>query len=108
MHSGNAINAIKPRDPAVLCSRLGLLSEQQQPPLMLPISPLCRKRVLAVLQELLCRPQTPASLVSLLTEKLLSLIPDDNRRIQMVYEHTNVHTHARTCVCVSTLEKLPR
>ncbi|XP_030207067.1 condensin complex subunit 3 isoform X1 [Gadus morhua] len=45
-----------------------------------------RKRVLAVLQELLCRPQTPASLVSLLTEKLLSLIPDDNRRIQMVAE----------------------
>ncbi|KAG7261584.1 hypothetical protein CRUP_019230 [Coryphaenoides rupestris] len=45
-----------------------------------------RKRVLAVLQEMLCLPQTPPSLVSLLTEKLLSLIPDDNRRIQTVAE----------------------
>ncbi|CAL8331561.1 unnamed protein product [Merluccius merluccius] len=45
-----------------------------------------RKRVLAVLQEMLCLPQTPPSLVSLLTEKLLSLVPDDNRRIQTVAE----------------------
>ncbi|XP_074552794.1 condensin complex subunit 3 [Halichoeres trimaculatus] len=45
-----------------------------------------RKRVLAVLQEMLALPQTPSSLVSLLTEKLLTLIPDDNRRIQTVAE----------------------
>ncbi|XP_073323296.1 condensin complex subunit 3 [Pagrus major] len=45
-----------------------------------------RKRVLAVLQEMLALPQTPSSLVSLLTEKLLSLIPDDHRRIQTVAE----------------------
>ncbi|XP_036972519.1 condensin complex subunit 3 [Acanthopagrus latus] len=45
-----------------------------------------RKRVLAVLQEMLALPQTPSSLVSLLTEKLLSLILDDHRRIQTVAE----------------------
>ncbi|XP_070777966.1 condensin complex subunit 3 isoform X1 [Enoplosus armatus] len=45
-----------------------------------------RKRVLAVLQEMLALPQTPSSLVSLLTEKLLTLIPDDPRRIQTVAE----------------------
>ncbi|XP_037327621.2 condensin complex subunit 3 [Pungitius pungitius] len=45
-----------------------------------------RKRVLAVLQEMLALPQTPPSLVSLLTEKLLTLIPDDSRRIQTVAE----------------------
>ncbi|KAF3687656.1 Condensin complex subunit 3 [Channa argus] len=45
-----------------------------------------RKHVLAVLQEMLALPQTPSSLVSLLTEKLLTLIPDDHRRIQTVAE----------------------
>ncbi|KAM9363903.1 condensin complex subunit 3 [Symphorus nematophorus] len=45
-----------------------------------------RKRVLAVLQEMLALPQTPSSLVSLLTEKLITLIPDDHRRIQTVAE----------------------
>ncbi|XP_037621500.1 condensin complex subunit 3 [Sebastes umbrosus] len=45
-----------------------------------------RKRVSAVLQEMLALPQTPSSLVSLLTEKLLTLIPDDHRRIQTVAE----------------------
>lgn len=45
-----------------------------------------RKRVLAVLQEMLALPQTPPSLVSLLTEKLLTLIPDDHRRTQTVAE----------------------
>ncbi|KAM7008781.1 condensin complex subunit 3 [Tautogolabrus adspersus] len=45
-----------------------------------------RKRVLAILQEMLVLPQTPSSLVSLLTEKLLALILDDLRRIQTVAE----------------------
>ncbi|KAI3353201.1 hypothetical protein L3Q82_019761, partial [Scortum barcoo] len=45
-----------------------------------------RKRVLAVLQEMLALPQTPSSLVSLLTEKLLTLILDDHRRVQTVAE----------------------
>ncbi|XP_077426614.1 condensin complex subunit 3 isoform X2 [Vanacampus margaritifer] len=45
-----------------------------------------RKRVLAVLQEMLALPQTPSSLVFLLTEKLLTLVPDDQRRIQIVAE----------------------
>ncbi|KAJ0033090.1 hypothetical protein NQD34_000197 [Periophthalmus magnuspinnatus] len=45
-----------------------------------------RKQVLAVLQEMLSLPHTPFSLVSLLTEKLLTLIPDDQRRIQCVAE----------------------
>uniref|UniRef100_UPI0037E7C6E2 condensin complex subunit 3 n=1 Tax=Semicossyphus pulcher TaxID=241346 RepID=UPI0037E7C6E2 len=45
-----------------------------------------RKRVLAVLQEMLALPQTPSSLVSLLTEKLLTLIPDDHGCIQTVAE----------------------
>uniref|UniRef100_A0A672G6M7 Nuclear condensin complex subunit 3 C-terminal domain-containing protein n=1 Tax=Salarias fasciatus TaxID=181472 RepID=A0A672G6M7_SALFA len=43
-----------------------------------------RKRVLAVLQEMLALPQTPSSLIFLLTEKLLALIPDDHKRIQTV------------------------
>uniref|UniRef100_A0A673CKB7 Non-SMC condensin I complex, subunit G n=1 Tax=Sphaeramia orbicularis TaxID=375764 RepID=A0A673CKB7_9TELE len=45
-----------------------------------------RKRMLAVLQEMLALPQTPFSLVSLLTEKLLTLISDDQKRIQTVAE----------------------
>ncbi|XP_060949578.1 condensin complex subunit 3 [Limanda limanda] len=45
-----------------------------------------RKRVLGVLQEMLALPQTPSSLVSLLTEKLLTLISDDHKRIQTVAE----------------------
>ncbi|RVE76276.1 hypothetical protein OJAV_G00006640 [Oryzias javanicus] len=45
-----------------------------------------RKRVLVVLQDMMALPQTPSSLISLLTEKLLSLIPDDHRRIQTVAE----------------------
>ncbi|XP_027873036.1 condensin complex subunit 3 [Xiphophorus couchianus] len=45
-----------------------------------------RKSVQAVLQEMLALTQTPSSLVSLLTEKLLALIPDDQRRIQTVAE----------------------
>ncbi|KAM7419228.1 hypothetical protein PAMA_016375 [Pampus argenteus] len=45
-----------------------------------------RKRVLTILQEMLALPQTPSSLVSLLTEKLLTLIPDDHRCIQTVAE----------------------
>ncbi|KAJ3594231.1 hypothetical protein NHX12_006562 [Muraenolepis orangiensis] len=44
------------------------------------------KRVVAALQEMLCLPQTPPSLVSLLTEKLLNLVPDDNRCILTVTE----------------------
>ncbi|KAM9857531.1 condensin complex subunit 3 [Aulostomus maculatus] len=45
-----------------------------------------RKRVSAVLQEMLALPQTPSSLVCSLTEKLLTLIPDDHRRTQTVAE----------------------
>ncbi|KAF7217834.1 transcript variant X2 [Nothobranchius furzeri] len=45
-----------------------------------------RKRVLAVLQEMLTLPQTPSSLVCLLTEKLLLIILDDQRRVQTVAE----------------------
>ncbi|KAK7929251.1 hypothetical protein WMY93_005646 [Mugilogobius chulae] len=45
-----------------------------------------RKQVLAVLQEMLSLPHTSFCLVSLLTEKLLTLIPDDQRRIQCVAE----------------------
>ncbi|XP_047431028.1 condensin complex subunit 3 isoform X2 [Mugil cephalus] len=45
-----------------------------------------RKCMLAVLQEMLALPQTPSSLVFLITEKLLSLIPDDQRRTQTVAE----------------------
>ncbi|XP_053712773.1 condensin complex subunit 3-like [Synchiropus splendidus] len=45
-----------------------------------------RKRVLAVLQEMLVLPQTPSSLVFLLAQKLISLVSDDQRRIQLVAE----------------------
>ncbi|XP_033871487.3 condensin complex subunit 3-like [Acipenser ruthenus] len=45
-----------------------------------------RKRVLTVLQEMLVLPNTPASLVSLLIEKLVTVLKDDDKRIQMVAE----------------------
>ncbi|XP_070613491.1 condensin complex subunit 3 isoform X2 [Erythrolamprus reginae] len=46
----------------------------------------CRKRMLSVLQKILMIPTTSASLVSHLMEKLLCLLKDDDRRIQMVAE----------------------
>ncbi|MFT7807528.1 condensin complex subunit 3-like [Arapaima gigas] len=45
-----------------------------------------RKRVLAVLQEMLVLPNTSSSLVSLLVEKLLAILKDDDKRIQVVAE----------------------
>ncbi|XP_048851704.1 condensin complex subunit 3 isoform X2 [Brienomyrus brachyistius] len=45
-----------------------------------------RKRVLAVLQEMLVLPNTPTSLVSLLVEKLVTVLNDDEKRIQVVAE----------------------
>ncbi|CAG5939591.1 unnamed protein product [Menidia menidia] len=54
-----------------------------------------RKRVLAVLQEMLVLPQTPSSLVSLLTEKLLLLIPDDHRRIQTARDVAEIISDVR-------------
>ncbi|XP_069488007.1 condensin complex subunit 3 isoform X2 [Ambystoma mexicanum] len=45
-----------------------------------------RKRLLAVLQEILVLPSTSPSLVSSLVEILLSIIKDDDRRIQIVAE----------------------
>lgn len=43
-----------------------------------------RKRLLAILQETLILPTTPISLVSLIVERLLHIIRDDNERIQIV------------------------
>ncbi|XP_061100409.1 condensin complex subunit 3 isoform X1 [Conger conger] len=45
-----------------------------------------RKRVLAVLQEMLVLPNTPTALVALLAEKLVALLKDDDRRIEVVAE----------------------
>ncbi|KAM6440516.1 condensin complex subunit 3 isoform 2-T3 [Liasis olivaceus] len=45
-----------------------------------------RKRMLSVLQEILMIPTMSASLVPYLMEKLLCLLKDDDRRIQMVAE----------------------
>uniref|UniRef100_W5M685 Non-SMC condensin I complex, subunit G n=1 Tax=Lepisosteus oculatus TaxID=7918 RepID=W5M685_LEPOC len=45
-----------------------------------------RKRVLAVLQEMLVLPNTPNSLVSLLVEKLVTVLKDDDKRIQVIAE----------------------
>ncbi|NP_062311.1 condensin complex subunit 3 [Mus musculus] len=45
-----------------------------------------RKRLLAILQETLILPTTPISLVSLIVERLLHIIRDDNERIQIVTE----------------------
>lgn len=59
----------------------GMWSKQTLPSALIVC---CRKRILTVLQEMLGLAQTPPSLVFLLTEKLLSLIPDDQRRIQTV------------------------
>ncbi|KAL2780029.1 condensin complex subunit 3 [Daubentonia madagascariensis] len=45
-----------------------------------------RKKLLAILQEILTLPTTPISLVSFLVERLLHIIIDDNKRIQIVTE----------------------
>ncbi|XP_053258748.1 condensin complex subunit 3 isoform X3 [Podarcis raffonei] len=45
-----------------------------------------RKRLLTVLQKILMMPSTSASLVSSLTENLLRVLKDDDRRIQTVAE----------------------
>ncbi|XP_061685644.1 condensin complex subunit 3 isoform X2 [Syngnathoides biaculeatus] len=45
-----------------------------------------RKCLVAVLREMLTSPQTPSSLVVSLTDKLLALVPDDNRRVLTVAE----------------------
>ncbi|XP_066240790.1 condensin complex subunit 3 [Saccopteryx leptura] len=45
-----------------------------------------RKRLLAILQEILTLPTTPTSLVSFLVERLLHIITDDNKRTQIVTE----------------------
>uniref|UniRef100_A0A2K6EJL1 Non-SMC condensin I complex subunit G n=2 Tax=Propithecus coquereli TaxID=379532 RepID=A0A2K6EJL1_PROCO len=45
-----------------------------------------RKKLLAILQEILTLPRTPISLVSFLVERLLHIITDDNKRIQIVTE----------------------
>ncbi|XP_007449887.1 PREDICTED: condensin complex subunit 3 [Lipotes vexillifer] len=45
-----------------------------------------RKRLLAILQEILTLPTTPISLISFLVERLLHMITDDNKRTQIVTE----------------------
>ncbi|MEE6458801.1 hypothetical protein FKM82_000431 [Ascaphus truei] len=45
-----------------------------------------RKRLLAVLQEMLVIPNTPTSLITCLVELLLRIVKDDDRRIQIVAE----------------------
>ncbi|KAG8453543.1 hypothetical protein GDO86_000248 [Hymenochirus boettgeri] len=45
-----------------------------------------RKRLLAVLQEILVKPNTSTTLISPLVELLLSIIKDDDKRIQIVAE----------------------
>ncbi|XP_019509781.1 PREDICTED: condensin complex subunit 3 isoform X3 [Hipposideros armiger] len=45
-----------------------------------------RKRLLAILQEILTLPTTPISLISFLVERLLDIVIDDNKRIQIVTE----------------------
>ncbi|XP_054438218.1 condensin complex subunit 3 [Pteronotus mesoamericanus] len=45
-----------------------------------------RKRLLALLQEILTLPTTPMSLISFLVERLLHIVLDDNRRTQIVSE----------------------
>ena len=43
-----------------------------------------RKRLLSILQEILTLPTVPISLISFLVERLLHIIIDDNKRIQIV------------------------
>uniref|UniRef100_A0A8C2BL90 Non-SMC condensin I complex, subunit G n=1 Tax=Cyprinus carpio TaxID=7962 RepID=A0A8C2BL90_CYPCA len=45
-----------------------------------------RKRMVAVLQEILLMPNTPTSLIGLLVEKLIGILRDDAQKIQMVAE----------------------
>ncbi|XP_077059619.1 condensin complex subunit 3 [Siphateles boraxobius] len=45
-----------------------------------------RKRMVAVLQDILVMPNTPTSLIGLLVEKLIGILRDDAQKIQMVAE----------------------
>ncbi|KAI2668568.1 Condensin complex subunit 3 [Labeo rohita] len=45
-----------------------------------------RKRMVAVLQEILVMPNTPTSLIGLLVEKLIGILRDDTQKTQMVAE----------------------
>uniref|UniRef100_A0A673GVJ1 Condensin complex subunit 3-like n=1 Tax=Sinocyclocheilus rhinocerous TaxID=307959 RepID=A0A673GVJ1_9TELE len=45
-----------------------------------------RKRMVAVLQDILLMPNTPTSLIGLLVEKLIGIVRDDAQKIQMVAE----------------------
>ncbi|XP_008056813.1 condensin complex subunit 3 [Carlito syrichta] len=45
-----------------------------------------RKKLLAILQEILTLPTTPISLISFLVERLLHIIANDNKRTQIVTE----------------------
>ncbi|XP_026059524.1 condensin complex subunit 3-like isoform X3 [Carassius auratus] len=45
-----------------------------------------RKRMVAVLQEILVMPNTPTSLIGLLVEKLIGLLRDETQKIRMVAE----------------------
>ncbi|XP_016357398.1 condensin complex subunit 3-like isoform X2 [Sinocyclocheilus anshuiensis] len=45
-----------------------------------------RKRMVAVLQDILLLPNTPTSLIGLLVEKLIGILRDDAQKIQMVAE----------------------
>uniref|UniRef100_H3BDF7 Non-SMC condensin I complex subunit G n=1 Tax=Latimeria chalumnae TaxID=7897 RepID=H3BDF7_LATCH len=45
-----------------------------------------RKCLLSVIQEILVWPSTPISLISLLVEKLTSILKDDDKRIEMIAE----------------------
>ncbi|KAG1956791.1 condensin complex subunit 3 isoform X2 [Pimephales promelas] len=45
-----------------------------------------RKRMVAVLKEVLVMPNTPTSLIGLLVEKLIGILRDDAQKIQMVAE----------------------
>ncbi|NXN28087.1 CND3 protein, partial [Nycticryphes semicollaris] len=45
-----------------------------------------RKHLLVTLQKILTLPSTSTALMSLLTERLLSIVKDDNRRIQIIAE----------------------
>lgn len=65
-------------------SRMGITWDKSKANAFIRGGVFSRKRILAVLQEMLALAQTPSSLVFLLTEKLLSLIPDHQRRVQTV------------------------
>uniref|UniRef100_A0A672LY22 Non-SMC condensin I complex, subunit G n=1 Tax=Sinocyclocheilus grahami TaxID=75366 RepID=A0A672LY22_SINGR len=69
-----------------------------------------RKRMVAVLQDILLMPNTPTSLIGLLVEKLIGILRDDAQKIQMVSLCGTIIFLEKTCLTfvVNMLQSDPK